>query len=145
MCFGHILHPYCSKSFHTHTLHTHLNIYSTSSFHFFFKSTDSSLCCLTTLGRGGCLPGAKYFKETPFSNRCQLLAVPQRGTVFCASPLHAGTFFFFFFWFELWQILCMLSYLLLVCVCDCPTVSEKYCVLELSLDLVLPLFLEEDF
>lgn len=48
---------------------------------------------------------------------------------------------FFFFWFEL----CILSYLLLVYVCDCPTVSGKYCVLEPSLDLVivLPLFLED--
>lgn len=146
MCFGHILRPYCSKSFHTHTLHTHLNIYPTSSFHPFFFLIQRLQFMLPNYFREGGLStwGRILQRNTLFQQMAVVSSSSVRDSVLCIS---SPCWDLFFSWFELRQVLCILSYLLLVYVCDCPTVSGKYCVLEPSLDLVivLPLFLEEDF
>lgn len=83
-------------------------------------------------------------RNTLFQQMSVVSSSSVRDSVLCIS---SPCWDLFFSWFELRQVLCILSYLLLVYVCDCPTVSGKYCALEPSLDLVivLPLFLVEDF
>lgn len=46
---------------------------------------------------GSCLPGAEYFKEAPFSNRCQLLAFLSEGQCF-VHLLSMLWLFFFLVW-----------------------------------------------